>query len=97
MTRLFNSSGAHIANLHNDRLYAQSGQNIGRQVDNGDLVDLNGNYLGEIVNGTRLLRRLGRASTGSRGNVGTTGSIGNAGNPGNIGSLNIGGYEDVDL
>jgi hypothetical protein len=67
MTRLFNSRGNHIANLQSGRLYAPSGQNIGRQVSNGDIVDMNGSYLGEIVNGNRLLRRSGRGNTGSLG------------------------------
>lgn len=51
MDRLFNSRGEHIANLVNGRLYA-SGENIGRQLSSGDLVDIGGNYLGEIVNST---------------------------------------------
>ncbi len=97
MTRLFNSKGNHVANLQNDRLYAPHGPNIGRQVSNGDIVDTSGHYLGEIVNGNRLLRRLGRGNTGSYGNAGSSGSIGNAGNPGNIGATSIGGYTDVDL
>jgi hypothetical protein len=97
MTRLYNSRGNRIANLQNDRLYAPSGQNIGRQLSNGDIVDMNGSHLGEVVNGNRLVRRLGRGSSGSYGNAGSTGNIGNYGNPGNIGATNIGGYEDVDL
>jgi hypothetical protein len=95
MERLFNSSGQHIANLVNDRLYSPGGQNIGRRLGSGDLVDLGGRYLGEIVHSNRLLKRSGRGST-SHGNAGTTGNIGNFGNPGSIGSLNIAGYDDVD-
>lgn len=97
MTRLFNSRGEHIANLVDARLYSPSGSNIGRQRSNGDLVDLNGSYLGEIVHSNRLLRRSSRGGNVSYGHAGTTGNIGNRGNPGNIGTLNIAGYEDVDL
>ncbi len=97
MTRLYNSSGYHIANLVNGRLHAPTGENIGRQVDSGDLVDISGNYLGEIVDENRLMKRLGRGVSGCFGNAGTAGSIGNHGNPGNIGATTIGGYDDVDL
>jgi hypothetical protein len=97
MERLFDSRGQHIANLSNDRLYAPGGQNIGRRLSSGDLVDMNGNYLGEVVHSNRLLKRSGRGSSGSHGNAGSTGNIGNFGNPGNIGTLNIAGYADVEL
>jgi hypothetical protein len=97
MERLFNSRGEHIANLVNDLLYSPSGQNIGRRTDSGDLVNLNGSYVGEIVHSNRLLKRSGHGSSGSRGNAGTTGNVGNFGNPGNIGTMNTAGYEDVDL
>ena len=49
MTRLFNSKGEYIANVVNERLYAPSGENIGRKINSGDFVNMNGTYLGEIV------------------------------------------------
>ncbi len=99
MTRLFDSRGRHIANERGGRLYAPSGSNIGRFIENANIfVDLNGRYLGEIVRGNRLLER---TSSGSRstnfGNAGSTGNIGNHGNPGNVGSIgSIGGFRDID-
>ncbi len=99
MKRYYDQQGHHIANEVNGRLYAPSGANIGRYIENaGVFVDISGRYLGEVVNGDRLLsnRSSGYRST-NFGNAGNAGSIGNAGNPGNAGSIgSIGGFENID-
>lgn len=99
MQRLFNSSGAHIANESDGRLYAPGGSNVGRFIDSAEIfVDLNGRYLGEIVSDNRLLsRRSSPYHSVNYGNAGNAGNIGNYGNPGNHGTIGIpGGFEDVD-
>ena len=94
MERLYNSRGEHIANVVGDRL-SPSGQNIGRNVGSY-FVDISGSYLGEVVQGNRLMGKTGRGLV-NHGNAGNSGNVGNYGNPGNVGSVGIGGYEDVDL
>ena len=56
MEYLFDSKGNHIANLVNGHLHDPSGQNIGHFLSNEKiLIDMRGKYLGEIVQGNRLL------------------------------------------
>jgi hypothetical protein len=63
----------------------------------GIFIDMHGRYLGEIIQGNRLMRnrssQYGSTNFGSYGNYGNVGNYGNPGNYGSIGS--IGGYEDI--
>lgn len=98
MEYLFNSRGQHIANLVNGQLHALSGQNIGHFLeDQGIFIDMSGRYLGEIVQGNRLMyNRSSPHKTVNYGNYGSYGNAGNYGSPGNYGSIGtIGGYEDI--
>lgn len=100
MQRFFNSRGKHIANESGGRLYAPTGRNIGRFIDTAQIyVDLQGRYLGEVIQQDRLLYNRSSSYRGtSFGSAGSTGSIGSAGNPGNRGSIGMpGGYKDIDL
>ncbi|MDD2371607.1 MAG: hypothetical protein PHQ32_06370 [Firmicutes bacterium] len=98
MEYLFNSKGKHIANLVNEHLYAPSGKNIGHFLSNEKiLINMQGKYLGEIVQRNRLLYNKNspyrNVNFGSYGNYG---NVGNYGNPGNFGSIGIlSGYNDV--
>lgn len=99
MEYLFNIRGQHIANVVNGQLHAPSGQNIGHFLEKeGIFIDMHGRYLGEIVNGDRLLyNRASPHKAVNYGNHGNYGNAGNYGNPGNRGSIGaIGGYEDVE-
>lgn len=98
MTPLHNSRGEHIANFVNGHLHATSGENIGHYLAAQKIfIDMSGHYLGEIVNGNRLLCRQSsphrNAMWGVGGNVGNVGNFGNFGNIGNAGMP--GGYEDI--
>jgi hypothetical protein len=98
MKNLFNSNGEHIANFINEQLYLPSGANIGHFLkDQNIFIDMNGKYLGEIVQNNRLMRRTNSSySSINFGSYGNYGNIGNYGNPGNYGSIgSVGGYEDV--
>jgi hypothetical protein len=99
MKFLFNSDGQHIANEVNGQLHAPSGQNIGHFLPQQEVfIDMRGRYLGEIVQGDRLLRKCHSPYQSTNfGNYGNYGNVGNYGNPGNHGSIGIpGGYENVD-
>lgn len=82
MEYLFDSKGNHIANLVNGHLHAPSGQNIGHFLSNEKiLIDMQGKYLGEIVQGNRLL--FNKTSPYLNVNFGSYGNYGNVGNYGN--------------
>ncbi|MGS0765380.1 hypothetical protein [Syntrophomonas curvata] len=100
MEYLFDSKGNHIANLVNGHLHDPSGQNIGHFLSNEKiLIDMHGQYLGEIVQGNRLLfNKTSPYLNVNFGSCGNYGNVGNYGNPGNYGSIGIiGGYRDVSL
>jgi len=96
---LFDSRGRHIANEVNGELHAPGGSNIGHCIkDSKIFIDMRGRYLGEIVQGNRLLydRQSPHRST-NYGSFGSYGSVGSFGSPGSCGSIGMpGGYEDVD-
>ncbi len=99
MKYLFNSRGEHIANLIGDQLHAPSGRNIGHRIEaQGIFIDMQGRYLGEIVQNNRLMynHSSGYQST-NFGSYGDYGNAGNYGNPGNVGDIgSIAGYRDVE-
>jgi len=99
MQFLFNSKGTHIANFVNGHLHAPTGQNIGHYLEaHGIFIDMNGRYLGEIIQNNRLMYRQGNShksiNYGTYGNYGNVGNYGNPGNHGNIGT--IGGFENIE-
>jgi len=99
MEYLFDSSGQHIANLVNNQLHAPTGKNIGHFMENyGIFIDMNGRYLGEIVQNNRLMYNHFsphlNSNYGSYGDYGDVGDYGNPGNPGSIGSIE--GYKNID-
>lgn len=99
MEYLFNSRGQHIANFVNGQLHAPIGQNIGHYMDSANIfIDMSGRYLGEIVQGNRLMyNRSSPHKNTNYGNYGNYGNVGNYGNPGNHGSIGmIGGYQDIE-
>jgi hypothetical protein len=56
MEYLFNSRGRHIANFVGQQLHAPTGENIGHYLsDPGIFIDMSGRYLGQIVQGNRLM------------------------------------------
>jgi hypothetical protein len=100
MEYLFDSKGKHIANLVNGQLHDPTGQNIGYFLSNEKfLIDMHGKYLGEIIQGNRLLyNKTSTYRSVNFGSYGNYGSVGNYGNPGNYGSIGIpGSYSDVEL
>lgn len=100
MEYLFDSKGNHIANFIKDQLHAPTGENIGHFLkEHGIFIDMNGNYLGEIVFGNRLMfNTYSPHKSSNYGNYGNYGNMGNYGNPGNHGSIgSLPGYEDVSL
>ena len=99
MEYLFNSKGQHIANLVNGQLHAPQGKNIGHYLSNYKIfIDMNGHYLGEIVQRNRLMyNKYSPYKRTNFGNYGNYVNAGNYGNPGNYGSIGvIGGYQDVN-
>lgn len=99
MEYLFNSQGQHIANQVGDQLHAPSGENIGHWLEKENIfIDMQGNYLGEIIQGNRLMHNT--QSPHLDFNFGTRGDFGNAGtyrDPGrypDIGTFEF--WEDVD-
>lgn len=99
MKYLHNSKGQHIANDVNNHLHSTNGKNIGHFLETYEIfIDMRGKYLGEIVNGNRLMYN--KNSTYKNTNLGiygNCGNVGNYGNPGNIGSIgSISGFEDVE-
>ncbi|CAN7690237.1 hypothetical protein LJR030_003626 [Rhizobium sp. LjRoot30] len=99
MQYLFNSRGQHIANVVNGQLHAPTGNNIGHFLEQyGFFIDMQGRYLGEIVQENRLLYRAGNPHRSTNfGNYGNYGNVGNYGNPGNYGSIGTpSGFRDVE-
>lgn len=95
---LFNSRGEHIANEVNGQLHSPSGTNIGHLLSqHGVFIDMQGRYLGEIVQGNRLLcNRHSPHRSLNYGVYGNYGNCGNYGNPGNYGSIGmVAGYDDI--
>jgi hypothetical protein len=100
MKYLFNNSGNHIANEVNGQLYSPSGNNIGHFIANyGIIIDMQGNYLGEIILENRLMYNLHSPHRNTNfGNYGNFGNVGNYGNPGNYGSIGqFPGYKKVKI
>ena len=96
---LHDSSGKHIANFINGQLYDIDGNNIGHYLSQYSIfIDMDGRYLGEIVDQKRLL-----VNTASKykslvfGAFGNYGNIGSYGNYGNIGACSYACYIDVVL
>jgi hypothetical protein len=99
MDFLFNSKGQHIANRIGDQLHAPSGRNIGHWIDGDEIfIDMKGRYLGEIVNGDRLMYcKASSYRSVNFGNYGNYGNAGNYGNPGNAGSIGlVSGFVDIE-
>jgi len=99
MKDLHDSNGKHIANIVNGQLHDVHGKNIGHYLENEHVfIDMHGKYLGEIVDGNRLLY----CNTSSYrhtnfGVYGNYGNVGNYGNYGNIGRCSYAGYVDVSI
>jgi hypothetical protein len=99
MEYLFDSEGNHITNFLNEQLHAPAGQHVGHFIKTqGIFVDLSGNYLGEIVQGDRLMYN--NSSPHKNTNHGSYEDCGNArnyGDPGNYGNKGVlPGYEDIE-
>jgi hypothetical protein len=99
MVFLFDSLGRHIANEVDGHLHAPSGKNIGLWLSQfGIFIDMEGRYLGEIVQGNRLMYRHHcphtSANYGTYGDFGNCGDYGTPEDPGSIGMIPD--YEDVD-
>ena len=95
---LYDSAGFHIANVVYGQLHSVTGQNIGHPAPSGRyFFDMEGHYLGEIVDDDRLLNNLHSPYQGvSHGVYGDYGFVGDFGNPGSIGSMGLGsGYGDI--
>jgi hypothetical protein len=98
MTFLFDSHGQHVANLVGKQLHAPSGANIGHyREDQQIFIDMQGQYLGEIVLTNRLMYNPSSPYRSTNyGNYGDYGNAGDYGNPGNHGSVGmIPGFDDL--
>ncbi|MBE5991352.1 MAG: hypothetical protein E7247_03025 [Paenibacillaceae bacterium] len=99
MKDLHDMNGKHIANFVNGQLHNVRGKNIGHYLEREQIfIDMHGRYLGEIVNGNRLLYY--KASPYMNTNFGVYGNysnIGNYGNYGNIGHTSFAGYVNVEI
>ena len=97
MTRwLYSSRGEPIAFVHGEYVFSSTGRFVGR-IDGTEVW--HGNYIGEIVDDDRFLRRRGTGKENvNRGRGGTPGSPGVPGRPGNKGGHGLAGnFADVDL
>lgn len=97
---LFNSRGQHIANEKDGQLHSTKGLNIGHYRENEQIfIDMNGRYLGEIVQDDRLVyNRNSPYRSMNFGIYGNHGNIGNYGNPGNCGIVSLpSGFEDIPI
>jgi hypothetical protein len=98
MTPLFDSQGRNIVNEQGGQLYTASGYNIGHYVEQAKVfVDLSGRYLGEILNGNRLMSLLSSPYLGTNfGSMGSTRHVGtwSAANAAVMGAA--AGFADVD-
>lgn len=99
MIHLHDSHGKHIANLVKNQLHDVHGKNIGHYLLNKRIfIDMRGRYLGEIVDGNRLLyRNNSQYKSVNFGSYGNYGNVGSYGNYGNIGSCSYAGYSDVKI
>ena len=99
MKALHDISGKHIANFVNGQLHSVRGGNIGHYLEREQIfIDMHGRYLGEIVNGNRLLyNKQTSYKNMNYGVYGNYGNVGNYGNYGNIGRCSFSGYEDVAI
>ena len=81
------------------QLHDVYGKNIGHYLkDEQIFIDMNGRYLGEIVDNNRLLyNRMSSYRGINYGIYGDYGNVGNYGNYGNIGSCSYPGYTDINL
>jgi hypothetical protein len=72
---------------------------MGHYLDNQRIfIDMHGKYLGEIVDGNRLLYcKTSPYRNVNFGIFGNYGNVGNYGNYGNIGRCSYAGYVDVNL
>jgi hypothetical protein len=99
MKDLHDISGKHIANFVNGQLHSVRGKNIGHFLEREQIfIDMRGRYLGEIVNGNRLLYNKNTPyKCINFGVYGNYGNVGNYGNYGNIGRCSFAGYTDVTI
>ncbi len=99
MQDLHNSRGKHIANFVNGQLHDVHGKNIGHYLERENFfIGMDGKYLGEIVDGNRLLyNKTSPYKNINYGIYGNYGNIGNYGNFGNIGCCSYAGYIDVNI
>lgn len=97
MRFLHDSSGAHIANEIDGQLHSPTGENIGHYMpDENIFIDMDGAYLGEIVQDNRLMHNPASPYKGNNyGALGNWGNVGNYGDPGNIGSTWVDGFVDI--
>jgi hypothetical protein len=98
MQFLFDSRGRHVANEVNGRLHSPTGKNVGHLLTKlGVFVDLEGRYLGEVVQANRLMenRRSPHKATAfcCNGDYGDAGNYGSPGSPGSVGK--VAGHTDV--
>ena len=87
---LFGISGKHVASWVDEQLYAPSGKNIGHYLSDLEIfIDMNGNYLGEIIFDDRLVHDMN--SPYKSQNFGILGDFGNInlGNPGSYAPLSL--------
>ena len=98
MQFLFDSRGRHVANEVNGRLHSPTGKNVGHLLSTlGVFVDLEGHYLGEVVQANRLMenRKSPHKATAfsCNGDYGDAGNYGSPGSPGSLGK--VAGHTDV--
>jgi hypothetical protein len=98
MRFLFDSRGRHVANEVNGRLHSPAGKNVGHLLPMlGVFIDLEGRYLGEVVEANRLManRRSPHKATAfsCHGDYGDAGNYGSPGSPGSVGR--VAGHMDV--
>ena len=91
MKYLFDSKGNHIANIVNDQLHAPTGENIGHYLkDYGIFIDMEGQYLGEIIYSIRLVYNTSSPYCNTNFCIyGDHGNVGNYGNAGNCGVISL--------
>jgi hypothetical protein len=98
MKLLFDSRGKFIAREEGGRLYSLAGGNIGHYLrGEGVFIDPRGRYLGEVVQGNRLMDNLSSphraAAFAAPGAYGGSGTIGDPGSAGAVGPVE--GYQDI--
>jgi len=98
MKLLFDSRGKFIAREEGGRLYSLAGGHIGHFLrGEGDFIDPQGRYLGEVVHGNRLMDNLSsqhRAAVFAvPGSYAGSGTVGDPGSAGAVGAVE--GYRDI--